>query len=222
MDERRRDQVEDAASATLEALISLVPGIGGPLAVLANRALGSSFERRTVRILDELRAAIARLEAEGKVAEDRAGDEDVQAAIQRTIRHLLEASSDDKRALLRNALLHRIMGEDGDPFDEALERVQPSDVSLLQEADQFGVIVGGASPVIVRGGREDGGRERMLRLERLGLLEENANPRQAPDSRISFARAPSRRLVLNSHGRAFLNYVRSPLDSDPSEQPREA
>ncbi|MEK6345339.1 MAG: hypothetical protein V4737_16115, partial [Curtobacterium sp.] len=131
MDDERKDRIEDVTGAVVEALISLVPGIGGPLAVLANRALGSPFERRTVRILDELRADIARLDAEGKVAENRAADEDVQAAIHRTIRQLLEATSDDKRTLLRNALLHRIMGEDGDPFDEAIERVQPKDIPLL-------------------------------------------------------------------------------------------
>lgn len=216
MDEQRKDKIEDAASAVVEGLISLVPGIGGPLAVLANRTLGSPFERRTVRILNELRADIARLEEEGKAAEDRAGDEDVQAAVHRTVRQLLEATSDEKRTLLRNALLHRIMGEDGDPFDEALDRVQPTDIAYLQEAGRFGIQVAGASPVIVRGGRgtrDEMKRARLLLLERLGLVAATASPNQPPESKLSFARSPSRRLILTAFGTAFLDYVRSPMDT---------
>jgi hypothetical protein len=132
--EESRDRIEDAAAASVEALISLIPGIGGPLAVLASRSMGSAFERRTVRILSELRDDLARLEASALVKRDPSADEreTLQAATHRTIRQLLEAESNEKRALLRNALLNRVIGtEEPARFDDALERVQPADMPLL-------------------------------------------------------------------------------------------
>lgn len=177
VDELKRDQVEDAAAATVEALISLVPGIGGPLAVLANRAMGSAFERRTVRILDELREDLQRLERSGLAANTRSAYEQevLQAVTHRTIRQLLEAESDEKRTLLRNALLNRLVGADEpERFDDALERVQPADMAVLARLGDSREITGLTEGHIAFPSEEYDGRTpyRVRKLVGLGLVDD--------------------------------------------------
>lgn len=177
MDEVRRDQVEDVAAATVEALISLVPGIGGPLAVLANRAMGSAFERRTVRILDELRDDLQRLERSGLATNSRSAREQeaLQAVTHRTIRQLLEAESDEKRTLLRNALLNRIVGvEEPERFDDALERVQPGDMTILARLRDSREITGLTEGHISLPGEEYDSRtpDRVRKLVSLGFVDD--------------------------------------------------
>lgn len=135
MDEERKDQVEEITSALVEAVISLVPIVGGPTAVLANRVLGSAVQRRQARILVELRDDLTRLQQSGLVVFDEAlaESEPFQAALQRIVRQLFESDSDDKRGLLRNALLNRIVSlDEPERFADALERIQPRDALLLQ------------------------------------------------------------------------------------------
>ena len=177
MDDVRRDQVEDTAAATVEALISLVPGIGGPLAVLANRAMGSAFERRTVRILDELRDDLQRLERSALATNSRSAREQeaLQAATHRTIRQLLEADSDEKRTLLRNALLNRIVGiEEPERFDDALERVQPRDMAILAQLRDSREVTGLTEGHIAFPGEEYDSRtpDRVRKLVGLGIVDD--------------------------------------------------
>jgi hypothetical protein len=226
VDEERKDQIEDMGVAVAEAVASLIPIVGGPTAVILNRTLGSAVQRRQARLLIELRDDLTRLEHSGLVTFDGqlAESETVQASLQRTIRQLLESDSDDKRTLLRNALLNRIAGtEDPGRFDEALDRVQPGDVVLLAEVAEmayaedliFRGVAAWASPeVLVR-------NERVERLLRLGLIKDEHDP--AADTRrilnaaveghggsASTGSAHS----VSMLGRDFLAYV-----SDPTAAP---
>ncbi len=173
MREELKDNVEDTAAATLEALVSLVPGIGGVLAVFTNRALGSAFERRTVRILSELRDDLTRLEQSGCADfGDRLTESDrFQASVHRTIRHLLEADSDDKRTMLRNALLNRIIGvRDPGRFNEALDRIQPDDMVLLKCFKDRSTIYGLGRRTRGLSNPNDRRAERLHRLVTVGLV----------------------------------------------------
>lgn len=223
MHDETKDRVEDSAAATLEALVSLVPGIGGVLSVFTNRMLGSSFERRTVRILAELRNDLTRLERSGLVSFDKrlADDDSFQASIHRTIRQLLEAASDDKRTLLRHALLNRIAGfEEPERFEDALERVLPGDMvvlAALHSERQYGLTD------VVRylngGGEEHGDRNRVLRLVRLGLVDDVTKSgtaliaehlRAADRGQRTPSRPPRSEHVISDFGREFLNFVADP------------
>jgi hypothetical protein len=233
VDEERKDQIEDIGVAVAEAVASLIPIVGGPTAVILNRTLGSAVQRRQARILIELRDDLTRLEQFGLVTLDEqlAESEPFQAALQRTVRQLLEADSDDKRTLLRNALLNRLAGMDADNasrFDEALERVQADDVVLLakirEEVLAFDLIWSGpdgwTSPdVLVRS-------DRTKRLLRLGLIDELAGT-VAETQRIVNAVGEDRytsdttasKHGISTLGRDFLAYVSDPTASPTSTPP---
>ncbi|WIE68572.1 hypothetical protein [Curtobacterium sp. MCLR17_054] len=227
MREELKDNVEDTAAATLEALVSLVPGIGGVLAVFTNRALGSSFERRTVRILAELRDDLSRLEASGYVAfDDRLTESDrFQASVHRTIRHLLEADSGDKRTLLRNALLNRIIGvRDSGRFDEALDRIQPKDMMLLKLFDEKFTIRGLGRRTSGLSNPHDRRAERLHRIVTLGLVADvtppgsqhaDGNPQGPP---LSFQSGQQTVHRLTRLGSDFIGYVSNPITDDGPDQ----
>lgn len=227
MDEVRRDRVEDTAAATVEALISLVPGIGGPLAVLANRAMGSAFERRTVRILDELRDDLQRLERSGLAAVSRSAREQeaLQAVTHRTIRQLLESESDEKRTLLRNALLNRIVGvEEPERFDEALGRVQPGDMAVLARLRDSREISGLSEERIGLPGEEYDSRtpDRVRKLVSLGIIDDTTPSdiegiNKALQGRRRGARPSSdsaSRHRISKLGNEFLAFVSDPTASE--------
>ncbi|WJY00836.1 hypothetical protein [Curtobacterium sp. 458] len=235
MRDETKDRVEDSAAATLEALVSLVPGIGGVLSVFTNRVLGSSFERRTVRILTELRDDLSRLEQSGLAHFDErlAEDDSFQASVHRTIRQLLEAASDDKRTLLRHALLNRIVGfEEPERFDDALERVLPGDMVVLaslQTERRYGLTD------VVRyldgGGEEHGDRHRVHRLVRLGLVDDVTKSgtdliaehlRAAERGHRTPSRRPRSEHVMSDFGREFVDYVTDPVTRMTSSPRTEA
>lgn len=224
MRDETKDRVEDSAAATLEALVSLVPGIGGVLSVFTNRMLGSSFERRTVRILTELRDDLTRLERSGLAHFDErlAEDDSFQASVHRAIRQLLEATSDDKRTLLRHALLNRIVGfEEPERFDDALERVLPGDMAVLaalQAKRRYGLTD------VVRylngGGEEHVERHRVHRLVRLGLVDDVTKSgtdliaehlRAAERGQRTSSRPPRSEHVISDFGREFVDFVSDPV-----------
>ncbi|MDB6425898.1 hypothetical protein [Curtobacterium sp. 20TX0008] len=225
MRDDRKDQIEDIGGAVLEAAISLVPIVGGPTAVLTNRILGSAVQRRQARILVELRDDLTRLQDSGLVVFDEAlaESEPFQASLQRIIRQLLESDSDDKRTLLRNALLNRTIGVD-DPgrFDEALDRVQAGDVVLLAEiADD--VLAYGLISTVPEAWAESEDlirSERTKRLLRLGLIQDLQDPVGEMKHILDAAAQgrPASHSTTSKHGvsplgRSFLAYVADPIVS---------
>lgn len=226
MDEDRKDQIEDISSAVVEAALSLVPIVGGPMAVIANTALGSAVQRRQARILVELRDDLTRLQQSGLVVFDEglADSEAFQAALQRTIRQLLESDSDDKRALLRKALLNRIVGiDDPDRFADALERVQTRDAVMLQLIDQTAsdTKVAEMQSLIEYEG-ESRVIERKRRLIGLNLIIDIASTDPHDDALRKLGnldwetRGSDRRpywTFITELGREFLEFIHDPLDA---------
>lgn len=224
MEEDRKDQIEDIGVAVAEAALSLIPIVGGPAAVIANRALGSAVQRRQARILEELRDDLTRLERSGLVVFDGqlAESELFQAALQRTIRQLLESDSDYKRTLLRNALLSRLAGtDDPDRFNDALERVRPRDaiwLSLQAESPS----VAQRDAMFQFRADEDRRRydERRHRMITAGLVIDTSRT-ELDMSGIEHGTAPHERKVggisVTPFGRDFLAYV-----SDPTASPTPA
>jgi hypothetical protein len=105
--EHAKDLAEDAVAAVVEGAVSAIPIIGGPLAVAVNRGFGSAVQRRTDRIVQSLVTDIDRLVGIlGLDLEQLESSEEMLAAFHRAVRAAQETSSDEKRRLLRNALLN--------------------------------------------------------------------------------------------------------------------
>ncbi|MBF4592371.1 hypothetical protein ITJ58_01235 [Curtobacterium flaccumfaciens] len=224
MDEDQKDQIEDISSAVVEAAISSIPIVGGPAAVLTNRILGSAVQRRQARILVELRDDLTRLQQSGLVAfdQDLAESEPFQAALQRSVRQLLESDSDDKRALLRNALLNRIVGvDDPDRFADALERVHPRDVVMLQLVGQPASDAKVAQmQALIKNEGEARVIERKRRLIGLNLIIDTAGTDPDDDASRMLGNVDGKTRgndlrpywsMTTELGRDFLTYVHNPI-----------
>lgn len=138
MEERHKDFAEDTSAAVIEAAVSMIPVVGGPAAVIVNRSFGSAVQRRNERIFAEIATDVEllvqrldRIEPDALLA-----SEEFQAAVHRTFRAAQETPSDDKRKLLRNALLNGYVANDvvpqRDVFLSIMARYQPEHVLVLQ------------------------------------------------------------------------------------------
>ncbi|MBT1621524.1 hypothetical protein KK101_02355 [Curtobacterium flaccumfaciens pv. oortii] len=249
MDEQRKDQIEDwtqdLSGATLESLMSLVPGVGPFLAVFANRMMGSAFERRTKRVISELRDDLVRLEQSGQAqfTPDLAESDEFQAAMHRTIRRLLESGSQDKRKLLRNAMLNRVTGfENADQFERALDACDADDVLVLLAIDEGcgpakdgrrrQIMASYHIPQVFQGWQQTPPgmlATRVALLVSLGLVDEHTKSelenRNSPSSITRVDRALGKgqpvkitvRINITEHGDQFLKYLTDPLDPDEPE-----
>ena len=138
MKERHKDLVEDTSVAAIEAAASMIPIVGGPAAVIVNRSFGSAVQRRNERIFDELAADVELLMRRLDVVEPAAvsASEEFQAAVHRAFRAAQETPSDEKRKLLRNALLNGYVSAEGipqrDAFMSIMARYEPEHVLVLK------------------------------------------------------------------------------------------
>nr|WP_306629588.1 hypothetical protein [Arthrobacter ulcerisalmonis] len=138
MDEKTKDKIEDGAAAVVEAGVSIIPFVGGPAAVLVNRAFGSATQRRNEKLFDELSARIENIvqQMDAGEAEKLLEGEDFQAAAHRVFRASQETASAEKRRLLQNALMNGYLRPecpaDRDEFLSEMVRYEPEHVVVLQ------------------------------------------------------------------------------------------
>ncbi|HEX9228807.1 MAG TPA: hypothetical protein VF885_19575 [Arthrobacter sp.] len=143
MDERTKDKIEDGASAVVEASVSLIPFLGGPAAVLVNRAFGSATQRRNealfAELTDRIEGIVQRMEA--TEAERLLESETFQAAAHRVFRASQETASTEKRKLLQNALLNGYLRQefvsDRDEFLADMIRYSPEHVLVLRAMEEI-------------------------------------------------------------------------------------
>lgn len=121
----------------------MLPVLGGPAAVLVNRAFGSAVQRRNERIFDEIAADLERLFhlIEGIDPEAILASDEFQAAMHRTFRAAQETASDSKRKLLRNALLNGYATptptDERDKLLSIMARYEPEHVLVLNAMAQI-------------------------------------------------------------------------------------
>ena len=138
MEERRKDFVEDTSVAVIEAAVSMIPIVGGPAAVVVNRSFGSAVQRRNERIFAEIATEVELLLQRVEAIEPAAvlASEEFQAAVHRAFRAAQETPSDDKRKLLRNALLNGYVAVEvipqRDAFMSIMTRYEPEHVLVLR------------------------------------------------------------------------------------------
>lgn len=245
MDDRIKDRIEDAGLTLLEIAVAMVPYAGAPLAVITNKAFGSSYERRINKILGEMRDDLTRLEASGTVHFDESLTEsdEYQAAISRVLRQLVESDSDEKRKLLRNALLNRLSGfPQAHRFERPLESCDPWDIQILNAASALTVGEDGSRRwVRLRHHLSDyfasqslpmteQSTARIQALVSLGLLHEDHKSeiretrrrRQYPSEHpgVEQTVVTVREQSISTYGALFLQYLRDPLR--PEGEPAEA
>jgi hypothetical protein len=136
MTERRDDRIKDIAGTALEALVSAIPLVGGPGAVLINRAVGSARQRRYEAIVESIR-----LDLDSAIAAGRIGDVENTltsarglAAIERVLRASQEASTDEKVGLLRAAMVSGFAADWDDlslEFLSIAERLETQHIRIL-------------------------------------------------------------------------------------------
>jgi hypothetical protein len=225
-DAQWKNRLEDGGAIFLEIAASLVPLFGNVASILVSRSLITSSERRTERILGQLRDDLVELaRAMGPSGGRPAVDEDVMhASVLTTVRQLLESDSDEKRSLLRNALLNRAMGfEAASDFQDALERVQPGDMNILRELSENpeieGLTYGPEGSVALRATTTHISA-RVARLESLGLMDSTPPFAETFDDALQGVSAGEprdrgSRHAITTFGLEFLNYVSDPHPSAP-------
>jgi hypothetical protein len=91
----------------VEAGVSAVPIVGGPLAVVIATVFGYAYSKRIDRWREELTAAVQYLmDHQGVTVEDLADNDDFLDAVATASRIATATSSEDKRRRLRNALIN--------------------------------------------------------------------------------------------------------------------
>jgi hypothetical protein len=240
--DRAKDQAEDITAATIEAIVSAVPFVGGPAAVIINRSFGSSVQRRSEKILAGIEADIVELQALGRAQSPSAllESEEFIAALHATFRAAQETASEGKRKLLRNALLNGFVVRDPGPipprFIDLVGRFETEHIEILREletlVDAHKELV--SQPVyLIRAARERRGEPALPflqayfdELRRDGLISQNdKSTAKEEKSRNRIGFEVTTNVVTTESwfnvsrlGTAFLAFLRDPLLPQPPNQ----
>ncbi len=144
MKDRTKDRIEDVAAAVVEGVASAIPILGGPLAVAVNRSFGSAQQRRNERILAEIEADVVHIYEQLKRTDIDSlfQSEQFMAAFNTTFRAAQESPSEEKRKLLRNALINGYVSDSSasdlhDDFLRLMTRYQPGHVVILDALNRI-------------------------------------------------------------------------------------
>lgn len=239
MDARNKATAIDAATAGLEAAVSIVPLVGGPSAVILNRAFGSAVQRRNERILAELAEDVQLLIARLDLADPDTvlASEDFQAAVHRTLRAAQETASDEKRKLLRNGLLNGFVTDSTmpqrDQFMALMVRYQPEHVAVL---GSIAALMEGRSEMLTHAATQihDDLNEVMTfssvllcsrELVADGLAFESSESRVKEVNSLGRYGSPRTHQVaettvwtsISDNGKEFLDFVTDPFANDPGQ-----
>jgi len=228
--EEHKDAVQDAAVELAGVALSFVPIAGSLLAGALGIAAGSAAQRRTDRILKQVVLDLQRLQAERQLpTADVMQSDAFLAAAERTVRRLIEAEGEEKRKLLRNALLNVSSGQpvDGE-FERWLDRLDADDVrvavaveELMRDREQ---LLEAAPSQVSQWFEQTGGteptriRERIRALVNEGVLHttsddlvEDVQVRKRTGTRTEQRLRSTYYHGITDRGEEFLAYVRDPL-----------
>jgi hypothetical protein len=136
--ESTRDIIEDATASIVEAVVSSFPFVGGPAAIVVNRAFGSAVQRKRDEILADMRSDIDLVLVNmnsAKIIEIVSSDEFV-SAVSGLFAASQSTSDQEKRKLLRAALRNGLRPEwaaESEHFRNLLLRCEYEDVAVLTE-----------------------------------------------------------------------------------------
>jgi hypothetical protein len=123
-------------SKSAEVVVSMIPGIGGSLGVVLADALARPYNRRMEEWLTDLAVALHELEKRVGNFEDLAESEAFMDAVAAGMR-IAVRSRQEKRKLLRNAVLNTALAADPDEdrqhvFFDLIDRLPPASFRLLK------------------------------------------------------------------------------------------
>lgn len=238
MNERRKDFVEDTSAAVIEAAVSMIPVVGGPAAVMVNRSFGSAVQRRNERIFAEIAADVELLMQRLEIMDTDAvlESEAFQAAVHRAFRAAQETPRDDKRKLLRNALLNGYVMSDvipqRDRFMSITARYAPEHIVVLQalrtlmvgRTEMLEYAVSNIADHLDRSVTYESVRACLRELVDDGLAKESSENR-VEEVNAGFSRVhmtPQKRQVaktitwhsVSEDGAAFLDFVADPFHQE--------
>ncbi|PYY38838.1 hypothetical protein [Curtobacterium sp. MCPF17_046] len=230
MREEHKDAVQDAAVELAGVALSFVPVAGSLLAGALGIAAGSAAQRRTDRILKEVVLDLQRLQAERQLpTADVMQSDAFLAAAERTVRRLIEAEGEEKRKLLRNALLNVSSGQPVDvEFERWLDRLDADDIRVAAAVEDLmrdrGQLLEAAPSQVSRWFEQTGGteptriRDRIRGLVNEGVLQvtsdgavEDVEVGGRAGSRTEHRVRSTYFHDITDRGIEFLAYVRDPL-----------
>jgi hypothetical protein len=236
--ERAKNQVEDVATAAMEALVSTIPFAGGPAAVILNRAFGSAVQRRNEKIMAQFESDIAELQAMGRAQSSAAliESEEFMAALHVMFRAAQETSSDGKRKFLRNALLNGFVTPEPGPipprFVEMTIQYEPEHILVLRELEELAREEMVTHPVTrIRAARErdkqpippffpnffeELSRDGMVTQRDTSTVKEEMNYDRYGQSEMGSVVKTESVYSISRLGAAFLKFLRDPLIPQPS------
>jgi hypothetical protein len=136
VDEGRKDDIELVTAGLAGAAFGLVPG-GSLLAAAFSLPLQVAQQRREREELEQIRRQLEDLRTSGATlpaADELAGSEAFMAQLTITMRAAMETDNEDKRRLLRNALMNGMSNRWGThrwDFARAVARYEPEHVAAL-------------------------------------------------------------------------------------------
>jgi len=233
--EKRKAKGAELAGVAFAAGISAVPVFGGPASVVLTYLANIPIQERTDSILNGFQRDIELLfERTAGLEPDVLHTEEFMAALFRAARSAQETASDEKRKLLRNALLngyikHEATGE-RDHFLAITARYEPGHVVILDCIRELmrgrDRLLNAATSVIAdRLGDKGKGIPIYSHLQDLvndGLVSEQADREVREEQRTDkFGRPNPRSMVretlyhgISPRGEAFLAFVADPLAED--------
>jgi hypothetical protein len=143
MEEGTKDDIELAAAGVADAVFGLLPG-GSLLSAAFTVPLQVAHQRRSRQQLEQIQQEIDALRQSGASVpspEELAASEAFMARLTTTLRAGLETDSDEKRQLLRNALMNGILGHWGTlgaDFSRLMARYEPEHVAVLDSLLKLG------------------------------------------------------------------------------------
>ncbi|XVV11325.1 hypothetical protein ACQP2X_41860 [Actinoplanes sp. CA-131856] len=226
-----------------EMVVSAIPGVGGPLGVALADRLTRSYNERMQDWLTDVAVALRQLEGRVGDFEDLATNEAFLDAVAAGTR-IAERSRQEKRSILRNAVLNTALAVDPDEdrqyvFFDLIDRLPPVALRLLKfVADpRFREDVVGYKPPA-------SGGEMVLIADIARLISPNPAPGEGSGALASFLNKQCTRLrdeellsigalsqtgyendgeYFSQHvhlgqvtrfGRSFLNFIEDPRDTD--------
>lgn len=230
MREEHKDVVQDAVVEAAGVALGFIPFVGPVLSGALGIAAGSAAQRRTDHILQEVVLDLQRLQAERQLPTADVVESDAfLAAAERTIRRLVESDNDEKRKLLRNALLNVSSGQpvDGE-FERWLDRLDADDVRVAAAVEELmrdrGQLLESAPSQVSRWFEQTGENEPTRIRERIRALVNEGVLHTTSDDLVEDVRVRNRNGMkterrlrskyyhgITDRGAEFLAYVRDPL-----------
>ena len=245
MDDKSLRKVESMTATGAEMVASLIPGVGGPLAILINRAAAARSEDITKKLIEELRCEFEEAYAKGWITNpvEALSSEEFITNARFVIRTSQETSDLDRRKRLRRALVQGARSKwrnDAELFTRIAARLEEDHMVVLRILHdltdrKMRLLPNGVSCVQRQMNEENAPRrdpvsyvrslalqlqaERLLRLDSQTILPEEKDDEGASTGFFGTIPQLDESLKLTNRGVQFIRFISVDESDDVPDEP---